>query len=86
MQLWDLDERAADNDARRYWASIKNTPHPRFKVGDVIEFWTGHNDDIRAKARIKAINDNDIYVYSDCYWFPIQDDERRKIKQHTQGA
>ena len=34
-----------------------------------------------ASASIKGINGNDLYVYSDCYWFPIQDDETRKIKR-----
>jgi len=79
MTTWNLDQRAACNDARRYWAKIENTLHPQFAVGERIEFFTGHNDDIKASATIKAINGNDIYVYNDCYWYPIQDDQRRKI-------
>lgn len=80
-QLWDLDTEEAERDARAFWAKIQNTPHPKFRIGQVVEFWTGYNDDIRAKATIKAIEGNNIYVYNDCYWFPIKDDNRRKIKE-----
>lgn len=78
---WELDKSPACNDARKYWAEIRNTTHTRFSVGEKIEFFTGYNDDIRASATIKAINGNDIYVYNDCYWFPIQDDNKRKISK-----
>jgi hypothetical protein len=81
MTIWNLDECPACNDARRYWAKIQNTKHPKFAVGEKIEFFTGYNDDIRAVATIKAISGDELYVYSDCYWYPIKDDQRRKIRK-----
>lgn len=58
----------------------KNT-HEKYKVGETIYFNTGLNDDIRAQAVIKGINGKDIYVYNDCYWFPIQDNDITKISR-----
>ena len=54
--------------------------HPKFSVGQQISFMTGYHDHILATAKIKGIDGNDIYVYNDCYWFPIQDDQEREIK------
>lgn len=80
IKIWDLDEKD-NNTAINYCKKYQGAPNEtRFKVGDKITFYTGYNDDILASATIKGINQHDIYVYSDCYWFPIQDDERRKIK------
>lgn len=84
--MWNLDTNEPTMDAKRFWASIKNTPHNKFSVGEVIEFWTGYSDDIRACATIKAINGDDIYVYDDCYWFPIKDDDKRKITKQQLTA
>lgn len=79
-KLWELDDKPPCGDMRRHLAKIPSTPHPRLKEGQRITFWTGYSDDIRAAAIIKRINGADVYVYNDCYWFPIQDDQRRKIK------
>lgn len=85
--VWDLDKH--DNGrSRRYWEKYikehgydKGT-HPDFKVGDTIQFMTGYNNDILAQSRIKGINGNDLYVYNDCYWFPIRaNDATRKIRK-----
>jgi hypothetical protein len=58
-----------------------NNSHPKFKTGQVVEFWAGANNDIRYRTNIIGFDlDNDIYLNWDCYWFPIKDDERRSIK------
>jgi hypothetical protein len=78
--IWNLDEKD-NNTAINYCKKFKDAPNKtKYKVGNKIQFYTGYNDDILACATIKGIDKNDIYVYSDCYWFPIQDDEKRKIK------
>lgn len=78
--IWDLDEKN-NTTAKEYCKKfINSTNETKYKVGDKILFYTGYNDDILASATIKGIDKNDIYVYSDCYWFPIQDDSRRKIQ------
>lgn len=78
--VWNLDDRKPSL-AIKYVSSkgFDLNTHPKFKVGDTIEFFTGTNDDIRARSTIKGLDGDDIYVYNDCYWFPIQDDNRRKI-------
>lgn len=80
--MWNLDEKHGTKDAARYCQNKgydKNT-HEKFKVGDVIQFMTGYNDDIPAQAKIKGINGDEIYVYNDCYWFPIKDTTQYNIK------
>ncbi len=82
QQIWDLDEKANNPaEVKRYMRlhGLDKGQHPEFAIGDVLEFYTGFNDHIRARARIKGICGKDLYVYNDCYWFPIQDDARRKI-------
>ncbi len=55
--------------------------HPKFKVGQVILFWGGYNNDIRYRSEIIGFNeDGEIYVMWDCYWFPIRDEESREIE------
>jgi len=83
MEYWNLDEKTYSNDCCIYMQKhgFDKGIHPKFKVGDTITFFTGYNNDIPARARIKGINGNDIYVYNDSYWFPIQDDENRKINK-----
>jgi hypothetical protein len=81
--IWELDkEKQFSNEWRLYMArnGYDKGTHAKFKIGQMIEFWTGFTDDIRASASIKGINGDDLYVYSDCYWFPIQDDKNRKIQ------
>ena len=83
-QIWDLDNKPDyKKSEREKWITTKGYDkgiNPSFKVGDVIEFFTGYNDDIRAKAKIKGIDGDDLYVFTDSYWFPIQDDVIRKIE------
>ena len=55
--------------------------HNKFKVGQIIEFWGGYNNDIRYRAEIFAFDkDGEIYVLWDCFWFPIKDETKRDIK------
>lgn len=56
------------------------TEHPKFKVGQVIWFTAGYNNDIRYKTSITGFDkDGDIYLLWDCYWFPIRDEQDRDI-------
>lgn len=55
--------------------------HPKFKIGQIISFYGGYNADILYKTKIKGFDkDENIYVLWDCYWFPIKDEPKRKIK------
>jgi hypothetical protein len=81
MAIWNLDERPLCRDALQHLAKLPTENKTRFNVGEKIEFFTGYNDDIRAAATIKAISGDEIYVYNDCYWYPIKDDQRRKIRK-----
>jgi len=73
MTIWKLDEKSNSKEAIDYCKKhgFDKGQHKYLKVGDIIEFWTGYNDDIRARASIKGINGDDLYVYNDCYWYPI---------------
>lgn len=84
---WDLikhTESLADYD--RIVAGIEKLQlrkeHPRYKVGQIIEFNGGYDNDIRMKSRITGFDDEgwNIYVLWDCYWYSIKDEERRNIK------
>lgn len=83
--VWDLDENASNRcEVRQYMAhhGYDKQTHAKFCVGDVIEFYTGFHDDIRARATIKGFDaQGGIYVYNDCYWYPIKNDSLRKIKK-----
>lgn len=82
--IWNLDEGKDYNEEKRkqFYTDngLLNDAHTKYKIGQVIQFWTGYNGDIRAQAKIKGVKDKDLYVYNDCYWFPIQDDEQRQIE------
>lgn len=55
--------------------------HPKFKVGQIISFFGGNDDDIHFISKITGFDkDGGIYVLWDCFWFPIKDDLKRKIK------
>ena len=43
------------------------------KAGDVVEFTSGHNDNIRYKTRILGfdLKDGEAYMLWDCYWFTV---------------
>ena len=83
MTIWNLDEKIHSNEHTRYMAQhgYDKGHNDNYAVGEVITFWTGYNNDIRAQASIKGINGNDLYVYNDCYWFPIQDTKERAISK-----
>ncbi len=79
--IWNLDDNTLENKGIEFLSKFKNSENKtKFKVGQVITFLTGYNNDILASATIKAIDINDIYVYNDCYWFPILDEKIRNIK------
>lgn len=82
-KAFNLIEKYQNDTALRN--SIKNMnlrkEHPKFKVGDVIEFYSGYDDDILYRSEITGFDPNgDIYVLWDSCWFPIQDDSKRRIK------
>lgn len=57
------------------------TSHPDFKIGQTIKFYGGYNGDTVFKSKITGFDkDGGIYVLWDCYWFPIYNDEKRKIE------
>lgn len=83
MKIWNLDKnKKYNNEYKKFFNQEKyKFQTDKFAVGDIIQFWTGYNDDIRAQASIKGIDkDGDLYVFTDCYWCPIKDDTIRKIK------
>ena len=81
MNIWDLDkETQVDEKADAFYQCLEHKVNGKFRVGQVIQFWTGYNNDLRAQASIKAIDGEDIFVYNDCYWYPIQDTNYRDIK------
>lgn len=46
-----------------------------FKVGDVIEFYSGFNSDILYKSKILGFNkQGQIFVLWNCYWSPLNVD------------
>lgn len=53
--------------------------NPDFEVGQIITFYGGYNCNILYKTKIIGFIGIDIYLYWDCYWFPIQNNEKRKI-------
>jgi hypothetical protein len=58
--------------------------HTKFKIGDIISFYGGYNDDIQFKSKIIGFsNDGGIFVIWDCYWLPIYDNDIRKIVKLT---
>lgn len=55
--------------------------HPRFKRGDIVEYWAGYNDDIRFSTEVLSFDSKGgIYLLWDTYWVPIFDDESRSIR------
>lgn len=50
-------------------------------IGDIIEFTSGMNNDIRYTTEILGFDgDGDIYLLWDCFWFPIRKEDTRSIK------
>lgn len=86
MQKWDLVHHTESLlDYERIVAGIEKLQlqkeHPRYKIGQVIEFNGGYENDVRMKSRITGFdNDGGIYVLWDCYWYPIKDEMHRNIK------
>jgi len=82
FNLIEVLERSLDKE--RILAGIERmefiTEHPKFKVGEIIEFTGGFRNDIRFTSKITGFDkDGGIYVVWDCYWYPIKDDEIRQI-------
>lgn len=71
-------------DIKKFAETLENK-NPDFKVGQIITFYGGYNGDILYKTKIIGFIDNDIYLYWDCYWFPIQNNEKRKIIKITEN-
>lgn len=83
VDIWNLDLVPCDNKAETYCKThgYDKGTHHLYSVGQVISFMTGEHNHLLAKASIKGIDGNDLYVYNDCYWFPIKaDDPNRDIK------
>jgi len=75
MQIWDLDATYTNQrEVTQYMAKhgYDKGKHPNYAIGEVVFFNTGYNDDIPAKGRIKGIEGEDLYIYHDCYWFPVK--------------
>lgn len=86
MEIWDLDYRNYRDrtiEARQYCNKhgYDKGTHEIYNVGDVVYFKTGLNDDIPAKASIKGIKGNDLYVFCDCYWCPLESSRVIKIER-----
>lgn len=83
--MWDLTKKEnyeslkekCKEFAEKHKLEISNG---KFKAGDLIKFMTGENDDILACAEILGFEENKIYLIWDCFWFGIEDDQRRKIE------
>lgn len=45
--------------------------HPSIKIGDTAYFMTGYYNQNLAKGKVKGIKGNDIYIYNDAYWYPV---------------
>ncbi len=70
-----------EKDALEYADKKLITTHPKYRVGQVIEFWGGYDNDIRYSTKIIGFDrDGEIYLFWDAYWFPIKDEPRRDIK------
>ena len=91
---WDLIKKYTGTDIEKScneYAKKLSTEHPIFKVGDVVDFWTGYNNDIRVLSKIigfgkssEELKENDqIFMLWDCWWFPIKNDSNRQIKLST---
>lgn len=63
------------------FAETLDNKNPDFEVGQIITFYGGYNSDILYKTKIIGFIRKDIYLYWDCYWFPIQNNEKRKISK-----
>ena len=85
----DLIERYKDdshllNKIKEYRRHKLFTIHTKYKVGQIISFIGGYNNDINYITKIIGFdNDGGIFLLWDCYWYPIRDEEIRKIKVLT---
>ena len=91
---WDLIKQYSGTQIEKScneYAKKLSTEHPIFKVGDIVDFWTGYNNDIRVQSKIigfgksnEEMKENDqIFMMWDCWWFPIKNDSNRNIKLST---
>ena len=82
--IWELDHKVQDEDKEKVHNFMVQHGYDKgendtFKVGDVVQFNTGYDKHLRAEATIKGIDGEDIYVYNDCFWYPIRNSEDRNI-------
>lgn len=89
---WDLIKKYEGTETEKNcneYAKNLSSEHPIFKIGDVIQFWTGYYNDILVKSKIigfgksngeQETNDN-IFIFWDCWWSPIKNDSNRNIKK-----
>ena len=89
---WDLIQKYEGTETEKScneYAKNLSTENPIFKVGDIIQFWTGYYNDILVKSKIigfgksnkeQTENDN-IFIFWDCWWSPIKNDSNRNIKK-----
>lgn len=76
-EMWnEVKQKAASYMTSKGYDKGKNS---KFKIGDTVEFNGGYSNDIRYRATIKGIDNNDLYVFNDSYWYPIQDTPERNI-------
>lgn len=85
MEAIDLKQENEKNK-REFVREIKQLDdytdtHKKFKIGDIIEFYSGYYNHILYRSEIIGFDkQGGIYVLWDCYWFPIKDEPKRKIK------
>jgi hypothetical protein len=86
MEIWDLDKERTNKTEALNWIKKHQYHlgnHDSLKINDIVYFKTGFNDHIPAKAKVKGINGSDIYVYNDCYWYPINFSRITKIESNN---
>lgn len=76
-KAFDLDAKHEINSkAKDFFKTLKNKGNnDKYKIGEIVYFYTGADKNWFVKAAIKHVNNDDIYVYNDCYWFPINQSE-----------
>ena len=68
-------------DATRYCQKngYDKNKNETYKIGDIVSFWGGYNEDIRYTSEITGFDKDCIYVAWDCHWYPVKDDVVRGL-------
>ena len=63
---------------------LQEHPNSQYKVGDIIHFVGGLNNDIIFTTKVVGFTEEgELYVFWDCWWFPIDmDSPQRKVPPH----